>query len=203
VVISIENRSLVLAGRALSKGLGTALVIAIDSSASMMLKDVKPNRLEAAKRGAVVILRSIVGNGTPTLVGIVSFYGSSFPVVDLTDDVEELEKAINSIKVSGKATNLSTAIKDAFYMFKDAPPGYSRRLIVISDGDFNEGPDADEMQFLVKTSSMRIDFLVITNSQHVKTQQIEKLAGLSGGKVSYAKSLEEAVKSAYKLALGE
>ncbi len=185
------------------KGLGLALVIAIDSSASMMLKDVKPNRLEAAKRSAIVIIRSVVGSGIPTLVGVISFYGNSFPVMDLTDSVEELEEAVNSIKVSGKATNLSMVVKDAFYMFKDSPPGYSRRLIVISDGDFNEGPGPDEVQFLAKSSGMRVDFLVIGNSQHVKSDQMAKLANITGGKVVYARSLEEAIKNAYKIAIGE
>lgn len=185
------------------KSIGVSMVIAIDSSISMLVRDVRPNRLEVAKRSATVILRTVSSAGIPTLISVISFYRNSFPILDLTDNWEDVEKAINSIHASGKTTDLSMAIKEAFYIFKDSPPGYQRRLIVISDGDFNEGPGPEELELLVRSSSMRVDFLIINGGQKTRVNEASKLASASGGKVVTARSLEEAVKGAMLLAMSD
>ncbi len=183
-----------------TKFLGQAVVIAVDTSVSMSVRDVKPNRFEAAKRGASVIVRSLVGTGVPTMVGIVAFYGHSMPVVDLTDSVEAVESGLSLLQIEGRSTNLSGAIKDSYMLLKWAPAGYQKRVVVITDGDYNEGYNPEVMAHLLKKDGIKVDVLLVTEPSEGKLGRLKALADLTGGKVYVARSLEDVLKSASLIA---
>ena len=61
---------------------GIDIVIAIDTSKSMLADDIKPNRLAAAKRKVEDLLRIINGDR----VGLVAFAGTAFTYCPLTTD---------------------------------------------------------------------------------------------------------------------
>ncbi len=180
--------------------LGQAIVIAIDTSVSMGVRDVKPNRFEAAKRGASVIVRQMVGMGVPTMVGIIAFYGHSMPIVDLTDKVEAVESGLSALQIQGRSTNLSEAVKDAYMLLKWAPAGYRKRIIVITDGDYNEGYDPTAMAHLLNSDSIRVDALLVTEPSSGKLTRLKDLAESTGGKIYVARSLEDVLKSASLIA---
>jgi len=175
-------------------------VIAIDASISMSLRDVRPNRMEVAKRSASVIARSALGSGVPTLIGLIAFYGRSMPLVDLTNNVDLVERAASSISVMGKATNVSEALKDAYFMLKWAPAGYHKRVILITDGDYNEGFDPESLVPLLTLDSVRVDALLISGSTPSKATRLESLAAQTGGKVYVARNVDEALKASAVLA---
>ncbi|MGC9071588.1 MAG: vWA domain-containing protein [Acidilobus sp.] len=180
--------------------LGQALVIAIDTSISMGVKDIRPTRFDAARRGASVIIRSMFGSGVSLMVGLVAFYGHSMPVVDLTGDIEVVERGLSTLGIQGKSTNLSEAIKDAYLMLKWAPAGYRKRIVVITDGDYNEGYEPDFIINLLSYDSIRLDVLLVTEPSSGKMSRLRRLTEATGGKVYAAKSLEEVVKAATMIA---
>lgn len=86
-----------------------ALILAIDTSKSMVGEDVKPNRLQAAKDAAHAVLDSIPGSAK---VGLVVFSDYAQVLVPPTTDREPLHEAINNLKVQ-QATGLGAAILEA------------------------------------------------------------------------------------------
>ncbi|MCK5619363.1 MAG: VWA domain-containing protein, partial [Candidatus Krumholzibacteria bacterium] len=63
---------------------GVDLVIALDTSLSMLAEDMLPNRLERAKQAIVDLIRGLKGDR----VGIVVFAGDSFALCPLTVDYD-------------------------------------------------------------------------------------------------------------------
>lgn len=93
------------------------VILAIDTSGSMRATDVKPNRLSAAQSAA----RTFVENQPQhSRIGIVSIAGTASVVQSLTDNREELMKAIERVQLqrgtalgSGIYIALATLLPDA------------------------------------------------------------------------------------------
>ncbi|MDQ7829271.1 MAG: VWA domain-containing protein [Armatimonadota bacterium] len=86
-----------------------ALVIAIDTSGSMMAEDVKPTRLEAAREAARTLVRAIPGS---TLVGLVAFSDYGTVLVPPTTDRQAFEEALRELRPR-QATAVGSAIAEA------------------------------------------------------------------------------------------
>jgi len=115
---------------------GIDIVIAIDTSRSMLANDVKPNRLKVAKREVEDLLHLLQGDR----VGLVAFAGSAFPYCPLTSDygafrlfLKDLDT--NIIPLGG--TSLAEAINEATDMF-DERSGNHKVIILITDGENHE-----------------------------------------------------------------
>ena len=98
---------------------GTDIVLSLDVSGSMLAKDFKPNRLEAAKD----VASNFVSNRTSDNIGLVIFAGEAFTQVPMTNDIatavgDGIATAINRIK-EGKAK--------------------SKSIILLTDGSNNTG----------------------------------------------------------------
>lgn len=111
---------------------GVDLVIAMDTSDSMLSKDVKPNRLERAKREVYDLIHMLRGDR----IGLVVFSGNAFLQCPLTLDYGACLMFLDYIDteiVSQKGTNLEGAIRKAVEAF-DAAKRSSKAIILISDG---------------------------------------------------------------------
>lgn len=115
---------------------GVDVLIAMDTSTSMLAQDVKPNRLEKAKESLKLIVRALQGNR----VGIIAFAGSAFLNCPMTQDIgmanlilESLDT--NTIPVGG--TDLGQAITTAIGAFSRGGFG-TPVLVLITDGEDNE-----------------------------------------------------------------
>lgn len=86
-----------------------ALILAIDTSKSMVGDDIKPNRLQAAKDAAHAVVDSIPGSAK---VGLVVFSDYAQVLVPPTTEREILREAINNLKLQ-QATGLGAAILEA------------------------------------------------------------------------------------------
>ena len=75
---------------------GIDIVIAIDTSRSMLADDVKPNRLEAAKRKVEDLLNVLEGDR----VGLVVFAGSAFTYCPLTSDYGAFRLFLNDLNTN-------------------------------------------------------------------------------------------------------
>jgi len=73
---------------------GIDIVMAIDVSASMLAKDLRPNRLEALKKVAT----RFVNQRPNDRIGIVAYAGESFTKTPITSDKDIVARTINELK---------------------------------------------------------------------------------------------------------
>lgn len=115
---------------------GLDIVVAVDTSKSMMATDIAPNRLERAKLAAL----SLMQQANSDRLGVVAFAGSAFLECPLTIDDSAFEQSVNALDVnsiSEGGTSLAEAIKEADKAFKE---GDNYKVVVL----FTDGEDNDE-----------------------------------------------------------
>lgn len=121
---------------------GSDIVIALDTSLSMLAEDMKPNRLERAKMEIIDLIRGLRGDR----VGIVAFAGAAFPVCPLTVDYDAalmFASAIDVDMVSEPGTAIAKAIERSIALFEKSTRN-DRAIILVTDGESHS--DAPEEQ---------------------------------------------------------
>ena len=116
---------------------GVDIIIAMDVSRSMMVEDVKPNRLERARREVADLMRVVTGDR----LGLVAFSGNAFLLCPLTLDygaVDMFLSQINPDVIPSAGTDLGQAIETATASF-DKESGADKVIILVTDGEDNEG----------------------------------------------------------------
>ena len=141
-----------------SKRKGVELIIALDVSNSMMAEDIKPNRLERAKR-AIAKLTERLRNDK---IGLIVFAGQAYVQLPITTDYVSAKlflDAINSGIVPVQGTAIGAAIQMAVKSFTPQFTG-SKAVIVITDGENHEddaigaAKEALEKKIIVHTIGM-------------------------------------------------
>jgi Ca-activated chloride channel family protein len=116
---------------------GIDLFVALDVSLSMKAEDIKPSRLEKAKRDISALLKKLAGDR----VGMIVFAGDAFVQFPLTADYSAADLFISSVDVDAvptPGTVIASAIETALRSFpKDVPT--QKAIIVVSDGENTEG----------------------------------------------------------------
>ena len=74
---------------------GSYVVVALDTSKSMLAEDLGPNRLEYAKRE----IRSFIDQSEGDRIGVVVFSGNAFVHCPFTTDYEALKLFVDDIRV--------------------------------------------------------------------------------------------------------
>jgi Ca-activated chloride channel homolog len=115
---------------------GIDIVLSIDVSGSMLAEDLKPNRIEAAKKVAM----DFVDQRPTDRIGLVIFSGESFSQCPITIDHNVLKEQLSQIKsgmlVDGTAIGMGLAT--GVDRLRNAT-GKSRVLILLTDGVNNTG----------------------------------------------------------------
>lgn len=116
---------------------GINIVMTMDISESMRAEDLKPTRLEAAKKiGAEFIMNRPNDN-----IGLVVFAGESFTQSPLTTDKTALVSLLNNVSddmVEDKGTAIGLGIANAVNRIKDVDAP-SKVIILLTDGSNNRG----------------------------------------------------------------
>ena len=117
----------------------SSVIFLLDVSNSMNAQDVQPSRLELAKS---VIINSIqdLHDGK---VGVVVFAGDAESIMPLTSDYSAADTYLSSLEtniIGRQGTDFLKAVEVAAKKFKNVPKG-ARKIILISDGEDNEGND--------------------------------------------------------------
>ena len=115
---------------------GLDIIIAVDTSKSMLATDVKPNRLERTKLALKDFTRHLKGDR----VGLIAFTGEAFLQCPLTVDYGGFLLSVNSLNVNiipRGGTSISKAIKEAMRSYEGGLKKY-KVLILISDGEDHE-----------------------------------------------------------------
>lgn len=111
---------------------GRNIIIAIDTSRSMLATDVAPNRLERAKLAAQDLLASLPGDR----VGLIAFAGQAYLQAPLTTDhdaVIESLQALDTTSVPQGGSDITKALRIAIEAVEKSP-ARNHGLIIFSDG---------------------------------------------------------------------
>jgi len=130
---------------------GIDVAIAVDTSRSMLADDVKPNRLQAAKREIEDLLNVLEGDR----VALVAFAGSAFTYCPLTSDYGAFRLFLNDLStnlIPLGGTSLSEAIRKSIAAF-DVKTKNHKVIILITDGENHED---DPIQAAVKAKESGI-----------------------------------------------
>lgn len=116
---------------------GLDILIAVDTSKSMLAADVKPNRLERAK----LALTDFTGKLDGDRVGLIAFAGSAFLQCPLTTDYSGFALTVRALStdiIPRGGTSLAGVVQEALRAFSGGDKKY-KVLIVITDGEYHEG----------------------------------------------------------------
>ena len=116
---------------------GIDLVVAIDTSRSMLSTDVKPNRLARAKLAVQDLLARMRGDR----IALVAFAGGAFVQCPLTLDHAAFLQSLDAIEagiIPRGGTSLSAAIDASLDAF-EGRQGSHQALVLITDGEDHEG----------------------------------------------------------------
>src|SRR5712691_3594857 len=112
---------------------GVDLLIAVDTSRSMLSNDVQPNRLDRVKLATQDLINELQGDR----IGLIAFAGRAFLQAPLTIDYEAATESINDLDtktIPEGGTNISEAITLAANTFGKSAIG-NRALIIFTDGE--------------------------------------------------------------------
>jgi Ca-activated chloride channel family protein len=116
---------------------GIDIVMAIDVSASMLAKDLRPNRLEALKEVAADFI-----NGRPNdRIGLVEYAGEAYTKTPITSDKSIVLRSLRDIKyntIIESGTAIGMGLATAVNRLKDSR-AKSKVIILLTDGVNNSG----------------------------------------------------------------
>lgn len=114
---------------------GIDIMIALDVSNSMLAQDIKPNRLERAKRAIYKLIDKLSNDR----IGIVVFAGKAYIQLPITSDYAAAKMFLSSINtqiVGTQGTAIGEAIKTCVNAFDENE--HSKAVVVITDGENHE-----------------------------------------------------------------
>ncbi len=118
-----------------SKSSSQVVLIAIDTSLSMLTEDVSPSRLEKARSELQLILSGLKEEETPARIGILVFSGQATLICPLTTDLGAVSQTLSDIHADMLPTP-GTAMGDAINLATQtlSPYAGNKSLILLSDG---------------------------------------------------------------------
>ncbi len=120
---------------------GIDLVVCIDTSRSMLVRDLRPSRLARARREVLGLLGRLRGDR----VALIAFAGDAREIAPLTHDRSALEKLLETVSPEENelgGTDLGQALERALSMF-DGRTGAHEAIVVLTDGEDLEGRGRD------------------------------------------------------------
>ena len=112
-------------------------IIMIDSSASMLVEDVKPNRFKRSLFMAKHFVKKTIGHQ----VGVVLFSNIQKKIVPFTDDIDLLNARISGLEtldISRGGSNIGQAIQESLQYFKSSnkdEKNISGNILIFSDSE--------------------------------------------------------------------
>jgi Ca-activated chloride channel family protein len=114
---------------------GLDVVVAVDTSKSMLATDIAPNRLARAKLAALQLMQ----RAATDRLGLVAFAGNAFLECPLTIDNTAFQQSVQALDVNTipeGGTALAEAINTALTAFKEK--GNHKALVLLTDGEDND-----------------------------------------------------------------
>jgi Ca-activated chloride channel family protein len=136
IIIALARPRNVSVSKKTKSNKGIDIVMAIDVSASMLARDLKPNRLEALKKVAV----NFVDRRPNDRIGIVVYAGESFTQTPITSDKSIIRRTISELKwgqLEG-GTAIGMGLGSSVNRLKESK-AKSKVIILLTDGVNNTG----------------------------------------------------------------
>ncbi len=140
------------------------LAILIDTSNSIR------DRFRFQQEAAINFINSVVRNQDKAI--IVSFDTATELVADMTNDTNQLEKAVRSLRPGG-----GTALYDAIYfackdkLMRDQPMyKFRRAMVILSDGDDNDSRYSRDQALEMAQRADTVIYTISTNISHIETE---------------------------------
>jgi Ca-activated chloride channel family protein len=182
---------------------GLDIVVAVDTSKSMLATDIAPNRLARARLAALELMQKA---GTDRM-GLVAFAGDAFLECPLTIDNTAFQQGVQALDVNSipqGGTAIAAAINTALTAFKEN--NHHKVLVLFTDGEDNDTGALEAAQdaakaglkiFTIGIGTAAGDLLRVTdangNSDYVRDEQgnvvkshlneglLQQIAGAAGG----------------------
>jgi len=140
---------------------GLDIVVAIDTSKSMLAQDIAPDRLERAKLAAL----DLIQRAGADRFGLVAFAGEAFLECPLTFDNTTFQQCVQTLNVNTLpqgGTAIGDAIQTAQTAFKESD--HYKVMILLTDGGDNNGGALDAAQTAAK-AGMKIFTIGVGTTQ--------------------------------------
>ncbi|MEE8425444.1 MAG: VWA domain-containing protein, partial [Elusimicrobiota bacterium] len=127
---------------------GSQIMIAVDTSLSMLAEDLKPNRMERAKNALSQLIDGLKGNR----IGLIAFAGEAQVQCPLTTDTGAVKSFLRRMETGmipqpgtaiGKAVRLATAYLQKY-------PGH-KALVLLTDGEDHRSSPLEAVQAAAET----------------------------------------------------
>ena len=156
---------------------GIDILIAVDTSRSMLARDILPNRLQRAK----LAIRDFVGQLDGDRVGLMPFAGSSYLMCPLTTDYSAFLSSLdaidaNTIPIGG--TDLAGVISSADSLLEGE--ANHKILVLVTDGEDLEGTALEAAE---KAAQAKMTIYTVG----VGTAKGELIPDLQGGRGTFVK----------------
>ncbi len=181
---------------------GVNVVLVIDNSGSMQAEDYKPNRLEAAKASAEILLKSLHEKDH---AGVVLFENGATTAAYLSPYKKKVIEKLKAVAKRDGKTALGDGLSLAVDM-ADSIPNKKKVIILLSDGVSNAGVvTPEEAAVFAKTSKIQVytvgmgseektvlGYDWFGNPQYAELDEktLQQIAGFTGGK--YFRSVDSA-----------
>ena len=123
---------------------GMDIYVLIDTSKSMLVTDIKPDRISIAKKTVENLLNNLEGDR----IGFIPFASDAYIQMPLTDDYQLARMFLDVIDtdmISGGGTNLAAAIRLANDSFQRTSSA-DRVILILSDGEEHDAESADALR---------------------------------------------------------
>jgi len=182
---------------------GLDIVVAVDTSKSMLATDIAPNRLARAKLAALELMQ----RADTDRLGLVAFAGDAFLECPLTIDNTAFQQSVQALDVNSipqGGTALAAAINSALTAFKEKD--HFKALVLLTDGEDNDEGALEAAQnaakeglkiFTVGIGSAEGTLVTVTdangNSDYIRDEKgqvvkshlnaplLQQIAGATGG----------------------
>ena len=114
---------------------GLDVVVAVDTSKSMLATDIAPSRLQRAKLAALELMQTAKADR----LGLVAFAGDAFLACPLTIDDAAFQQSVQALDVhsiSQGGTAIAAAIDEALKSFREKAS--HKALVIFTDGEDND-----------------------------------------------------------------
>ena len=120
---------------------GVDIVMVVDLSRSMDCTDVKPTRLEHARREMIDLLSLLEGDR----IGLVIYAAGAYPRMPLSHDYRAMQMLVGELDTTmfqAQGSALGEAIRTATDLLSNRPSEAGRAIVVLSDGEVHDIDDA-------------------------------------------------------------
>lgn len=136
-----------------AQGAFAQTVIAVDVSASMRARDLRPDRLDNAKN----MLRMLVSNLKEERIGVIAFTSQAFIQCPITTDEDALQYFISALRpdmLPVNGTSLAAPVSLAARMLAKYPG--QKALILLTDGEDHSPQDLEQAKQTAAKHGVRI-----------------------------------------------